>query len=142
MQAVRHYSRTWPIDAVPAKVAARAALLVLWASPTDPEQQAVRRWLMSRVLAAAVSVAAELVEQAVQHYPRMWLIAAVPANVAARAAMLVSLASSAFVARSTRHRLSALLLVFAAVAAEAASECAAAEAGATATDPERQAVQC
>ena len=73
MQAVRHYSRTWPIDAVPAKVAARAALLVSWASPTDPEQQAVRRWLMSRVLAAAVSVAAEPVEQAVQHYSRTLL---------------------------------------------------------------------
>ena len=96
---------------------------------------------MSRVLAAAVSVAAEPVEQAVQHYPRTWLIAAVPAKVAARAALLVSWASSTFVARSARHRLSALLLVFAAVAAEAASECAAAEAGATATDPEQQSVQ-
>ena len=42
---------------------------------------------------------------------------------------------------SARHCLSALLLVFAAVAAEAASECVAAEAGATATDPEQQAVQ-
>ena len=96
---------------------------------------------MSRVLAAAVSVAAEPVEQAVQHYPRMWLIAAVLAKVAARAALLVSWASSTFVARSARHRLTALLLVFAAVAAEAASECAAAEAGATATDPEQQSVQ-
>ena len=96
---------------------------------------------MSVVLAAAAPVAAELVEQALQHYRRTWLIAAVPAKVAARAALLVSWASSTFVARSARHRLTALLLVFAAVAAEAASECAAAEAGATATDPEQQAVQ-
>ena len=96
---------------------------------------------MSVVLAAAAPVAAELVEQALQHYRRTWLIAAVPAKVAARAALLVSWASSTFVAQSARHRLTALLLVFAAVAAEAASECAAAEAGATATDPEQQAVQ-
>ena len=42
---------------------------------------------------------------------------------------------------SARHCLNALLLIFAAVAAEAASGCVAAEAGATATDPEQQAVR-
>ena len=88
---------------------------------------------MSRVLAAAVSVAAEPLEQAVQHYSRMRLTPAVPAELAARAALLVSSASATLVARSARHRLSALLLVFAAVAAEAASECAAAEAVAVAS---------
>ena len=69
---------------------------------------------MSRVLAAAVSVAAEPVEQALQHYPRTWLIAAVAAKVPARAALLVSWASATLVARSARHRLSALLQVLAA----------------------------
>ena len=96
---------------------------------------------MSVVLAAAAPVAAEPVEQAVQHYSRTRLIPAVPAEVAARAALLVSSASATLVARSARHRLSALLLVFAAVAAKAASECAAAEAGAVAAVPVEQAVQ-
>ena len=96
---------------------------------------------MSVVFAAAAPMAAEPVEQAVQHYSRMRLIPAVPAEVAARAALLVSSASATLVARSARHRLSALLLVFAAVAAEAASECAAAEAGAVAAVPVEQAVQ-
>ena len=86
-------------------------------------------------------MAAVPVEQAVQHYSRTRLIPAVPAEVAARAALLVSSASATLVARSARHRLSALLLVFAAVAAEAASECAAAEAGAVAAVPVEQAVQ-
>jgi len=59
--------------------------------------QAVQRYLMPGnekssatlaaygVLAASVPVAAKLVEQAVQHYSRTWLIAAVAAEVAARA---------------------------------------------------------
>ena len=90
---------------------------------------------MSVVLAAAAPMAAEPGEQAVQHYSRTRLIPAVPAELAARAALPVSSASATLVARSARHRLSALLLVFAAVAAEAASECAAAEAGAVAAVP-------
>ena len=102
---------------------------------------ATRLVLQQAVQQACVAMAAVPVEQAVQHYSRTRLIPAVPAEVAARAALLVSSASATLVARSARHRLSALLLVFAAVAAEAASECAAAEAGATATDPEQQAVQ-
>ena len=96
---------------------------------------------MSVVLAAAAPMAAEPVEQAVQHYSRMRLIPAVPAEVAARAALLVSSASATLVARSARHRVSALLLVFAAVAAEAASECAAAAALGLALEPIEQAVQ-
>jgi len=46
-------------------------------------------------------------------------------------------ALSTLVARSARHRLCALLQVRAAVAAAAAPECAAAEAGAAATDSEQ-----
>ena len=71
-------------------------------------------------------MAAEPVQQAVQHYS---------------VALPVSSALATSVARSARHRLSALLLVFAAVAAEAASQCAAEEAGAVAAVAVEQAVQ-
>ena len=128
-QAVQHYSRTWLIAAVAAELAARAsatlAVLVLSrvrrhlmpgndAMAAEKVAVASARLAAYGVLAAAAPVAAEPVEQAVQHYPRTWLIAAVPANVAARAALLLSWASATLVARSARHRLSALLQVLAA----------------------------
>ena len=93
------------------------------------------------VFAAAAPVAAESVGQAVQHHPRAWLVAAVPAKVAALAALPASWASPTFVARSAGHRLSALLPGFAAVVAEAATECSAAEAGTVAAVLAEQAVQ-
>ena len=96
---------------------------------------ATRLVLQQAVQQACVAMAAVPVEQAVQHYSRTRLIPAVPAEVAARAALPMSSASATLVARSARHRLSVLLLVFAAVAAEAGSECAAAETGVVAAVP-------
>ena len=80
------------------------------------------------VPAAAGPVATGPVDQAVQHYSKARLIAAVPAKLGARAASLVSCASATVVALSAEHRPSAVCLAFAAVAAELSSEIAPAEA--------------
>ena len=83
-QAVQHYPRTWLIAAVPGATA-ECAPAEAGATAESSMLVFVQRLLMSVVLAAAAPVAAEPVEQAVQHYSRTRLIPAVPAEVAARA---------------------------------------------------------
>ena len=103
-QAVQHCLRVWLHAAVAAAAASERAAAEAGATCSDPEQQAVQRYLMSRsdvvaaelgkraaatplsygVLATAVRVATGSVEQSVQHYSRTCLNATVAAELAAR----------------------------------------------------------